>query len=326
MSASAPQVVYVTSRGHSGSTLTEMLIGAHSRVVALGELRQLGTDREEPCRCGGGPLPACWFWSAVEERVQHALGVPLAALSLEDDDDAIFVSHNRALVQACIDVAGVRIAVDASKTLQRLKRLVELDVFDLQVLHLTRSPYGVVYSNVKRGRAWLDHAQNYTFAAMRTREFLAELPEGVGLHELRYERLARAPERELTRTMIAIGLDFEPGQLDWATHEFHTFAGNPMRVTRDSTIRPDTAWRRGLGLRRIAGVAWWTLPTLFSGTHFFDEHRPYWKGEGVEAWRRFREKKREIRRRDRRRRWRQKPWLKKPYDVAKSAWRHAVGR
>ena len=39
MEASAPRerLVYIAARGHSGSTLTEMLLGAHSRIVTGGE-------------------------------------------------------------------------------------------------------------------------------------------------------------------------------------------------------------------------------------------------------------------------------------------------
>ena len=321
MSAAPPRVVYVTSRGHSGSTLTEMLLAGHPQLVALGELRQLGTERQEPCRCGGGELPSCWYWQRVDELLVQRLGLGVDRIEIDADDDQTFVLHNRAIVAACLEVSGASVAIDSSKTLDRLERLVALDVFDLHVLHLVRSPYGVVYSNLKRGRDWVGHARNYTFAAMRTRRFLDGLDPRVPRSELRYEKLVKAPEDQLRRLLAPIGFEFDPVQLDWATHDVHTFAGNPMRTTRDSTIRPDTAWRRGLGPRRILGVTWWTLPTRFAGTHFYDEHRPYWKGEGVDAWREFRNKKLVKRRKERRRRWRRNPWLKKPYDLAKRAWR-----
>ncbi|MGI9591474.1 MAG: sulfotransferase [Myxococcota bacterium] len=317
MGSELPKLLYITSRGHSGSTLTEMLIGAHSQVVPLGEIRQLGTDREEPCRCGGGPLPGCGFWKAVEQRVQAETGRTLHELSLQDPDDAVFVADNRAFVAACLAESGARWAIDSSKTLDRLQRLQDLGVFDLRVLHLTRSPFGVVHSNTKRGRPWLEHARNYTFAAMRERHFFAELGAEPPRADLRYERLVARPEHELRRVMQLVELPFEPGQLDWATQDVHTFAGNPMRTTRDSTIRPDTSWRRGLSVREIAGVAWWTLPIRFRGTRVFDEHRPYWKGDGVDAWKTFRQKRREKIRKARRLRWKKRPWIAGPYYTVK---------
>lgn len=317
MDEAPPRVLYITSRGHSGSTLTEMLIGAHSRVVPLGEIRQLGTSREEPCRCGAGAVPSCSFWKGVEERLQAATGQSLHDLRLQDPDDATFVRDNRNFVAACLGESGASWAVDSSKTLDRLQRLHQLGVFDLRVLHLTRSAFGVVHSNTRRGRPWLEHARNYTFAAMRERRFF----EALGAHpqrtQLRYERLVAHPERELRRVMELLGLGFEPGQLDWANQDVHTFAGNPMRTTRDSTIRRDTSWRRGLSLREIGGVAWWTLPTRFRGTRLFDDHRPYWKGDGVDAWKAFREKRREKIRKARRLRWKKRPWIARPHSLVK---------
>ncbi|MDJ0789595.1 MAG: sulfotransferase, partial [Myxococcota bacterium] len=241
-----PKLLYITSRGHSGSTLTEMLIGAHSAVLPLGEIRQLGTDREETCRCGQGPLPTCPFWKGVEERLHAATGQRLSDLRLQDPDDAVFTADNRAFVRACLAEAGTPWAIDSSKTLDRLQRFHELGVFDLHILHLTRSPFGVVHSNTKRGRPWLEHARNYTFASMRERHFFEELGASARRTELRYEKLVADPTTELRRVMGALGLVFEAAQLEWATQDVHTFAGNPMRVTRDSTIRPDTSWRRGL--------------------------------------------------------------------------------
>ncbi len=321
-----PRLLYITSRGHSGSTLTEMLIGAHPQVVPLGEIRQLGTDREEPCRCGGGPLPSCPFWKAVDQRLRRESGLELAGLRLQDPVDAVFVAHNRAFVRACLAESGASWAIDSSKTLDRLQRLHALGVFDLRILHLVRSPFGVVYSNAKRGRDALEHARNYTFATMRTRHFLRELAPAEPPIALRYEKLVAHPRRELRRLMRELGLDFEEQQLDWAGQEVHTFAGNPMRVTRDSTIRPDTGWRRGLSLRQILEVGWWTLPTRLPGTWLFEEHRPYWKGEGLPAWREFREKRRIRLRKARRRRWRQRGWAARPYRALRGLWRRVAGR
>lgn len=309
-SEALPKLLYVTSRGHSGSTLTELMIGAHSAVVPLGEIRQLGTEREEPCRCGGGPLPGCPFWKGVDDRLRGATGLGLGDLRLSDPDDQTFIAHNRAFVRACLDESGAEWAVDASKTLDRLQRLHDLAVFDLRILDLSRSPFGVIQSNVKRGRPWRQHARRYTVGAMHARRFFAQPGPAATRTELRYERLVAEPERELGRVLAGLGLHFEPGQLEWATQDTHTFAGNKMRMTRDSTLRLDDSWHKGLSLGQKLGVFWWTLPIRFDGTAFFDAHRPYWKGEGVAAWRAFR-------RTQRRKRWKKRPWIAGPYRAAK---------
>lgn len=255
--APVPRVVYITSRGHSGSTLTEMLLGAHSRVACLGELKRLGEHVDGPCRCGAGSKRACPFWGEVDRALRADLGVGLAALDSDSADPDTFLRHNRALYTAAAGVAGAEVVVDASKSLNRLRMLLRHPELRPQVIHLRRSPYGVVYSNARRGREWRWQVRNYTHALQLTRQLLA----GVEHQELRYERLARDPERELRRLMPRLGLDFEPAQLAWAAADSHPFAGNRMAFTRDSTIRLDRAWRRGLPPTRIAAIAWYTLPT-----------------------------------------------------------------
>jgi hypothetical protein len=288
-----PRLLYITSRGHSGSTLTEMLIGAHSRVFALGEVKQLGGDREEGCRCGAGPLGACPFWSKVDALLRAEEGLGLEQLAVDHPDPEVFARHNLALVRAARKISGAELLIDSSKTLERLERLEASARFDLRILHLIRSPFGVAYSNAKRGRDLRAGCANYTLAMARTREYL----RGREAIELRYERLARAPEQTLRDVMARLGLGFEPQQLEWASQDLHTVGGNTMRFTRDSTIRLDVGWRRGLDWRQKLHVAWWTLPTRFRSPWLYEAHAPYWKGTGFEAWRRHRRHRARTRRR-----------------------------
>jgi hypothetical protein len=279
-----PTLLFITSRGHSGSTLTEMLIGAHSRVLPLGELKQLGSDRQEACRCGAAHILACPFWSKVEATLRSEDNLSLERLELDHPDPEIFGRHNGALLRAAQRISGATLLIDSSKTLKRLERLDASGCFDLRCIHLIRSPYGVVHSNVRLGRDLREACVNYTVSLMKTRRYL----HGREVIELHYERLVAHPEEVLREIMARLGLDFEPGQLEWASQDIHTFAGNTMRVTRDSTIRLDTSWRRGLDWRQKLAVAWWTLPTRFRSSWLYEAHAPYWKGAGYEAWRRHR--------------------------------------
>ena len=47
-----PTVVYITSRGHSGSTLLSLILGGHSQVVSGGELKMLINAKAESKLCG----------------------------------------------------------------------------------------------------------------------------------------------------------------------------------------------------------------------------------------------------------------------------------
>jgi hypothetical protein len=87
-------VVFVLSDVRSGSTLLDQCLGAHPRIVSLGEVHWLRAyvrqdrrfyDPDHPlvCSCGRN-LESCPFWSAVEGK----LGRPLESLHLGSKSEA----------------------------------------------------------------------------------------------------------------------------------------------------------------------------------------------------------------------------------------------
>lgn len=83
------KIIYVLADTRSGSTLLDQLLGAHDKIISLGEVHHLVAyarqDRSlynpaHPLVCSCGEfLNACAFWRQVETE----LGRPLASLTLE---------------------------------------------------------------------------------------------------------------------------------------------------------------------------------------------------------------------------------------------------
>lgn len=75
-----PNLLFVCSSGHSGSTLLEMFLAGHPQMVAVGELHnfshQLAIGR--PCSCGVLPRQ-CPRWQAVAEAIRSRCGVDVFA-------------------------------------------------------------------------------------------------------------------------------------------------------------------------------------------------------------------------------------------------------
>lgn len=71
--------VFVTAAGHSGSTLLDLLLGAHPNGLSLGEINQLPKNiaLNTVCSCGA-KLSDCKFWQPILEQVNHRLGTVLA--------------------------------------------------------------------------------------------------------------------------------------------------------------------------------------------------------------------------------------------------------
>lgn len=75
------RVVYIASVGYSGSTLLELLLGAHEEVVSLGEVYLLASYARSEARCTcGTPVRICPFWMSVQEEVRVATKDPTFVL------------------------------------------------------------------------------------------------------------------------------------------------------------------------------------------------------------------------------------------------------
>jgi hypothetical protein len=231
--------------------------------MALGEIKQLNTARGTLCRCGREIAAGCPFWGKVDDALYESSGLHLRDLDARGFASPGFPSAQRALFSAAAAVSGRPILVDSSKNLDRLSALLAADAFPVRVVHLLRSPYGVVYSNLKRGRDWVAHSLDYTHSVLAARRLLAAHRERV--IEVRYEELADHPERELRRVMEWLDLELDPAQLRWAEQDIHTLFGNEMRFGRDSSVRRDDSWRTGLGPLQKLGIACCTLPARVPG-------------------------------------------------------------
>jgi len=265
-------IVYITSRGHSGSTLLDLLLSSHTEIAGVGECKMLArrtlpSDRrpiEKACMCGADSSRNCPFWERVDAEMMRSEGLSLWETDPCSDNTEEFRLHNEALFRAVSAVSGCRFVVDSSKSLDRLRALLDAAVFDVRPIHLIRSPYGVVHSNIKRGRDWLYHSANYTQAEIRTRRTLS----GRDHYTVRYEAMARSPRETIADLMRWLGLSFEDGQMNWSAHEHHNIGGNAMRFSGNSEVKEDTGWKQGLSLSQRTGIACLTFPTRLHGSGF----------------------------------------------------------
>ena len=258
-----PTVVYITSRGHSGSTLLSLMLGGHPKVVSGGELKMLINPKSESklCSCHFVTPERCPFWSEVQRHVVNWVGVPLDGLSLmEEGDDETFSRHNQALFTAIAVVSGCSVIVDSSKSLLRLSRLLQASrhgcLINVHPLHLHRGPLGFANSCRRKGQPLLSAAERHCREFFRTREFLSDKPHLF----VSYEKFARQTKTSLRRVMDWIGLSVEESQFYWRQGIRRDIGGNRMRMGGSSVIRVDQSWRRDLALLEILKLTLFTLP------------------------------------------------------------------
>ena len=258
--ASNPTIVCITAVGHSGTTLLDLILSSHSAVTSVGEAIKLPEKLDARCTCRAKSMRICPFWSAVERllRRDHELG--LDDLDLDADDRETLLAHNRMFYRAVSEASGKTFIVDSSKRRLRVAAMLASGQFDVRPIHLIRSPFGVTFSNMKKGRPWFHHARHYWHNVHDTKRFLRRYDHAV----VRYEQFATDPEGVLGPLMRWLGLSFEPGQLAWTEAEHHNIGGNRMRFGKDSTIRLDEKWRKGLTPGQKLGIMLTTLPARFS--------------------------------------------------------------
>ena len=267
-----PRVLYITSRGHSGSTLLSLLISGHSQVVSAGELKMLTNpdSQRKLCSCHRLPPVQCPFWADVQQRVVGSVGVPLHQLALgHEADDSTFRQHNEALFAAIAEVSGCPLIVDSSKSLPRLERLLQMEAtgaqFVLHPVHLHRGPFGSMNSARKRGDNLRQACYNYTHLFFKTSDKLR------GLNSLRvyYERLANDPRSEMARVMDWLCFSLEENQFDWRDGIRRDIHGNTMRFGSSDQIYLDQSWRNQLTIRQKLSICLWTLPVRLRSVWIF---------------------------------------------------------
>jgi hypothetical protein len=281
-------IAYIASLGHSGSTLLDLMLAAHSRVFSVGEIKSLrrftGLAKGQPkhefhanrlgnrCACGAETIWQCDFWSNVDRILQARDGRTLADLDIGSPVQEVFSADNRALFEAVAAASGADVVVDSSKEPGRLRKLRQTPGLDLKPIHLLRRPQGQINSAFRSfpPLTLLRAARSYNAVTVRIHAALLGMPRAI----VHYEDLVTDPIATLEPLMRYVGLKPEPGQLDWARPVHHNLGGNgKVLLATQSTLRPDETWRQRFGLAGQLQVDLLTAPAqltnlLFQRLHF----------------------------------------------------------
>ena len=293
------RVVFVAGAGRSGSTLLDLLLGSAPGACAVSELRhiwRLGFVENEFCGCAR-PFRDCPFWREVTraafghvdaargeqlDRVQewllqsrHAPALTwdrLARPTLRAQRDR-WAKRELSLLRAIQEVSGAHTIVDSSKNPMYGLLLATLPEVDLRVIHLVRDSRAVAYSWARRTKADPMRAGKQQFELAKPWQAGAwwmianaatELAPSLHRTYLRvkYEQLAKDPEREMARIAAFAGLKARAASERVNLGVHHSIGGNPMRYEQgEIRVKPDTEWRKAMpgGDRRLITAMTWPL-------------------------------------------------------------------
>ena len=262
------RILYILSSGHSGSTLTDLILGSHSNIESAGEVEKYwklssgiflsGDETRKMCACMKS-VDKCKYWKRVNEEVskRHSTSVDVSHSENE------FEIMNYSLVESILKVSGKSVFCDSSKSISRLERLLESELFNVEIIHLVRDPRATGYS-IKRKGIRKDDTERYNFSGeikdwkARNNLFLRKFSNLQNYYSVRYEDLVDAPEKTVSDLMSQLNIPYEPQQLRYWEHTQHNICGNRMRLSTSKGIKKDNEY-----VSQLSFVEWW-LSTVYT--------------------------------------------------------------
>jgi hypothetical protein len=226
-------VVFIASLGHSGSTLLDLVLGGHPRLVGLGEVAAVLTSGSDggpsfagACSCGEDG-PSCPLWSEVARRV-------------DAEPDASLARRYQIVFETVTAVFGPDVMpVDSSKYLPWLRLLHEDVGVDLRALFLLKDVRNFMVSEVEAGirkrglgqrRRQLSPLGAFAYWHRHNRALERFLRDSrLPMFQLGYEELCLAAEPIVREICRFLGLAFEPAMLELRSSRSHVLRGNRMR-------------------------------------------------------------------------------------------------
>ena len=247
-----PGLLLIRGLGHSGSTLLDLILGAHPSVVGLGEASRvlLSSSEDEfaayqlndwrsvynkPCTCGS-MLDECELWSRFFSNWPNR-----RKESFEDEFSRLISPLSSQSIDWIVE------------SYQSDERLLDLhrSVRPVRVIHLTRDVRSWIHSEARRGVTRFGRGRSVGWRGLqrwvRVNWKLEKKLRQSSLQSFRlgYEELALAPEASLKLLCDWLKIDFCWDMMqpkDFSSS--HIIAGNRMRYLagRRNRIEYDGAW------------------------------------------------------------------------------------
>ena len=284
--ASQVPLVYIVSNGYSGTTLLDLLLGAHPNLWTLGEAQNLPWEhrnRRSLCGCGK-PVQEDDFWQSVADDIPleiegyhigyfrnvvqvgkvvrwqllpdlmrgHISEKWRSAVREYGEKNVQYFEAVREEAEDRTD-KDIEWLIDNSKDPYRLFWLQHSGRFRIRAIHLVKDPRAFVYSVLKRQEAYtLKNVLRYTGRWIVENAIISRVLQksiyDKDAQRLTYDELALQPEQTLQSIGRWIGVEYDSDLTDtFREYENHAIAGNMMRWRQsEDEIRLDESWKENL--------------------------------------------------------------------------------
>jgi len=243
------KLVFISSLNFSGSTLLDLLLGAHSKIFGIGEIdallnpersdKFLHTVNDVVCKCGK-KMTECEIWGPFVDY-------------LNENASEDYQKKYRKMLDIMGEKFGEDIFItDSSKYLSPLTNLLDnyqdrgLDSKDVYVIHLMKD-VRCLATSMKRsndGSSWDEF--KYFNQWYRFNKKVSSMLNDSDVHHMKigYEELCLYPEYCLELICNFLGLEYEPEMKDLKQTQSHLALGNMMRLDKkkSSKVYYDNRW------------------------------------------------------------------------------------
>lgn len=246
------RLLYILGSGHCGSTLLDLLLNGHPRILAVGEIgaaqRHLELLKPSPAAPGRAR-----FWRGVSTCIEQKYGIALSELELSQPNRRETAKWGAERVQRWSDdncrlfscaamAADVDVLTDSTKVPNRLELLHGSGRFDIRVLHLVRDGRAVVNSYMRKYGSFQLALRRWGSTSVWALRHRSKFARDSWLR-VRYEDLALAPVNTLAEVCEFVGLSYDPAMLSYRRHPYLGLGGNRMRHGKESRIFLDERWK-----------------------------------------------------------------------------------
>jgi len=261
-------IIYVVGSGHCGSTLLDIIMDSHSKIVGVGELTNWSFNKkrqlETICSCKK-TLMECSFWQKVFKNIPDEFQLSDSKLEIHQkkldfifNRKRYFSSVNRAkkidfekylrlneqIYKNILAVSGKKVIFDSSKDVDRANILSYSDKLELIFLHLVRDGRGVSYSYKIKYSGIISPVFRWALKNLKIEIFKRRYRERFVF--IRYEDFCKDPKKEIEKILKKVGLDFEPQMLNFSKKIHHQAGGNRLRFDEVQEIKENILWRKRL--------------------------------------------------------------------------------
>jgi Flp pilus assembly protein TadD len=220
--------VFIVGLPRSGTTLLERMLASHPAIIGVGEQSIARTSFQRALFASGGMIDmlapgaidaaASWHLRMLEDRVRRL----------------------------AIQPSGERI-VDKLPDNYLLAGWIRIAFPNAAIIHCLRDPRDVAlscwqtqFSKIR----WAFELDHIAHRIEQHRRLMRHWRANIGDHltEIRYERLVADPESELRRALAAIGLEWHPDMLDFATREGVVRSASQQQVRQPLHARSVGRW------------------------------------------------------------------------------------